>query len=65
MAANYHNGYSLTDFVEYAKAMVRGDHLNEGCELSGSIVVNRMRGSFHIKTLPDVPDATRAAPNVR
>lgn len=65
MAADYHNGYSLSDFVEYATAMVGGDDDNAGCQLSGSIVVNRMLGNFHIRARSDVPDIYRAATNVR
>lgn len=59
MATDYHNAYSLADFVEYATAMVAGDDDNVGCQLSGFIVINRMLGAFHIKPRSNVPGIGR------
>jgi len=39
---------------------------NVGCQLSGSILVNRMLGSFHVEARSTgVPGIDRAASNVR
>jgi len=66
---DYSNDRSVPALVEYAVDMVArgggGGGGKAGCQLSGSIVVNRLRGNFHIKAGSDAHGADPAAANLR
>lgn len=63
--ADYADKRNMASFMRYAASKMGGNDGDVGCQLSGSIIVNRMLGNFHIKAAPEAPNIGPAAVNVR
>ena len=61
----YTGGLDVASLVQYATAKISGGGSNVGCQLSGSISVNRLLGKFHIQASSEAGSRVdRAAANL-
>lgn len=61
---DYTRAHDVASLVQYATDKVNESRDNVGCQLSGSLTVNRLLGNFHVKAGSDSPRVGPAAANL-